>query len=490
MAPPAAAIAGLRLRTEAHGLPVVVIAATFAASRAAAYAAGVRFDSSSIGLYLQFVDPDLLANRLAESLFYLHSQPPLFNLYLGILLKAFPADYAAVAQAAYLVLGIVGAVALYALLLHLGCGRWIGTAVAVLMTVAPATILYENWLFYEYAVAVLLVLSALALARFADGRSAWFAFLFFLLVAAVIWTRSAFQIPWMLLALGLVLAALRDRRRVILRASLVPLLLVVALYAKNWALFGVESTSSWFGMNMARTVFNSVSPAERAERVARGDLSRVSLEKPFSQLDRYRGLVPLSRPTGIPVLDEERLPGETPNLNNKSYVRISDRYLGDSLHLIRDEPSAYARSIAYSIKLTFQPSTDYGFVATNRAKIGSYAELFDRAVYVQTPFAARVGLAILAAYGVAVLYGLWLLRLWIRQSRRGERRLVTLLYAWWTVVYTLLVLTFTSGTENQRIRFVTDPLVAVLVACAVGEAWPALRNRVARRRQGSAGLAG
>jgi hypothetical protein len=59
---------------------------SFGASRAAAYAAGVRFDSSPLAFCWQLVDPDLLRTRLLESLFYLHGQPPLFNLYLGVLL--------------------------------------------------------------------------------------------------------------------------------------------------------------------------------------------------------------------------------------------------------------------------------------------------------------------------------------------------------------------------------------------------------------------
>lgn len=206
---------------------------------------------------MQVVDPDLLAHRLAESIFYLHSQPPLFNLYLGALLKAVPNHYASVAQAMYLVLGVVGALALYGLLVRVGCGARLSAGVAALVTVAPATILFENWLFYEYPVAVLLVLSAFALAGFARRQTLWPGFTFFLLLAVIIWTRSAFQIVWMLFAIGLALVALRHRKKVVLAACFVPLLLVVGLHAKNLAVFGQASTSSWFGMHLALSVFKS-----------------------------------------------------------------------------------------------------------------------------------------------------------------------------------------------------------------------------------------
>ena len=465
-----------RLRAGRHWVPLVVVAGVFAASRAAAYAAGVRFDSSPLGLYGQIVDPELLKTRLAESLFYLHGQPPLFNLYLGVLLKAFGAHYASIAQATYILLGIVGAFALYGLLFRLGCSTWLSVALAVLIAVAPPTILYENWLFYEYSVAVLLVLSGFALAGFMSRPSFLSGSFFFLLLAAVIWMRSTFQIVWMLFAAGLVMLALRTRKQLVLRALLVPLLLVVALYGKNLALFDLPSTSSWFGMNWAKMIFTSVSPADRARLVERGALSRVSLVAPFSELEAYRGSVTLSRPSGIAVLDETHLPSGTPNLNNRSYVRISNLYLRDSLRLVREEPSAYARSVLKAVKLSFVPSADYDFVRRNRRKIGFYTRAFHRVVYLQTPYAAHVGIAILGAYALALLYGLRLLRLWIRSGMRSDPKLVTLLYGWFTVLYMTLILALTSGAENQRIRFAVDALVVVLVASALSESWPAVRR--------------
>lgn len=460
---------------------MLVIAVFFAASRVGAYAAGVRFDSSPLGQFLQLVDPELLRTRLVESLFYLHGQPPLFNLYLGVLLKAFGGHYASVAQASYVGLGVVGTLALYGLLVRVGCAIWVSVSVTVLITVAPATILYENWLFYEYPVAVFLVLSAFALVGFMRAKSFWSGFLFFLLLAAVIWTRSTFQIIWMLLASGLVLVALRDRKGVVIRSCLVPLLLVVALYGKNLMVFGFPGTSSWLGMSLAEKLFyTAVSPLDRAELVERGELSRVSLVKPFSQLEAYRGRVVISRPTGIPVLDEKRLPFGTPNLNNKSYVRISRLYLGDSLYLIREEPAAYVRSMISTLKLAFQPSRDYGRTRDGPT-LRSYRNTFRRVVYLQTPY-AKVGFAILGAYALALIYGLRLLRIWIREGLSSDPQLVTLLYSWLTVLYMSLVLALVSWLEADRIRFQVDALVAVLVACALTELWLTLRMRARRRR--------
>ena len=50
----------------------------------------VAFDATPLAYYVQYLDPRLLQEDLLRSLLNLHSQPPAFNLFLGLVLKAFP----------------------------------------------------------------------------------------------------------------------------------------------------------------------------------------------------------------------------------------------------------------------------------------------------------------------------------------------------------------------------------------------------------------
>ncbi len=63
--------------------PAVIVVLAFIISRVLYYCLGVRFDTIPLFYAWQFLDVNLLQNRLIESVFYLHSQPPLFNLFLG-----------------------------------------------------------------------------------------------------------------------------------------------------------------------------------------------------------------------------------------------------------------------------------------------------------------------------------------------------------------------------------------------------------------------
>ena len=76
----------LRAVKTASNRPLMWLIAAFVISHIVYYAMGVRFDETSPLTFAQYLDEALLKHNLLESLLYLHSQPPLFNLFLGIVL--------------------------------------------------------------------------------------------------------------------------------------------------------------------------------------------------------------------------------------------------------------------------------------------------------------------------------------------------------------------------------------------------------------------
>lgn len=470
-----------RRHAAAYWPELLAIATVFLGSRGVAWAVGVRFDASTLPWFWQYIDPALLKTRLLESLFYLHSQPPLYNLWLGVLLKLFGGRFSDAAQGTYVLLGLVGTGGLALLLAKIGIPRLLAVVLALAFFLSPAAILYENWLFYEYPVAVLLILAVLTLYLFLQRRSFAYGIAFFGILSAIVYIRSTFQIVWLLLALWLVLVVAPDLRRTALRACAVPLILVALLYGKNVIVFGTFSTSSWFGMNLAQVVLYSTPPADRHQLVAEGRISRVSLVDPFSPLTAYRGIVPPARKRGIPVLDEQvRSTGET-NFNNSSFLTISNHYLHDALHLIAARPRYYFASIRVGLKRYFSSSSQNIFVHKNRAKIQPYERLVNRFLYIRTSLGGGVCWGIVAGYTLAIGYGLVLLaRLIGRRRTRGPRE-GALLFAWMTVVYLAVVETVSQVTENQRIRFLSDGLVVVLLAAFARDAFTYLATRTRTR---------
>ncbi len=435
----------------------------FAVSRALVYALGVRFATAPLERNWQFLDPELLRTRLLESLFYLHSQPPLYNLLLGLGLKLFPDHLGAAMHTLYLGLGLMQSLATYVLLVRLDIRRWTSAGVAAALSVLPATLLWENWLFYEYPTATLLVASALVLHEFVRRATVWPGAAFFTLVGALIYLRSIFQVVWLVLIVCLIVLVRRDLARPALAGALLPTLAVVLLLAKNFVVFGVPTTSSWFGMNLAQVVYSQVSIAERRDLVARGELSRVSTIDPFRPPARYASVVSIPAPRGIPALDRMTKSSGEPNMNHLLLVGVSRDYFEDSIRLMRLRPRAYPSGILEGGKLYFRSSTD--LFPGNRDPILGYVKLVDRIVLL------RVGIGELAwtlvfAHVLALLYGLKRTSDVIRRRVEATPEAVTIAYVWLTLVYVTLVVTFAQVVENNRIRFILDPLVVILLAPA------------------------
>ena len=453
--------------TERHKqiLALGIIVSVFVASRIAAYHAGVRFDASTLRWYWQFLDPVLLRERLFESLYYLHIQPPFFNLLLGVNLKLFPASFSAAMHAQYLAMGLAATIALFVLLCQLGIPRLMAAILASLFAVTPPMILYENWLFYEYPTMLFLLVAAVALHRFLSRDSVAAGAAFFAAAAAAIFTRTVFQVWWLVPIVGTLL--LVKPPRLVLRCCAVPVILVLLLYVKNAALFGAPLTSSWVGLHFTRPTISQLDRQTRMELVAAGELHDVSSIDPFAYVDAYAKVVPPAAPTGIPVLDQSIKSTGSQNFNAKSYIAISREYFGDALWVVRHRPDIYFRSVREALVLYMSPSTDYPFVDENRRHILAYDRFANERIYMREEYLARAGLGIVGVYATAVMYGfLVLVQIAWRRRNPGPAAL-TVLFMVFTAVYSTALSCLTEVGENQRQRFFLDPLVFAVVAAGL-----------------------
>ena len=460
--------------------PLAALLLGFALSRLIAAARDIRFDTYPLGNFWQYVDPPLLRDRLLESVWYLHSQPPLFNLLLGAVLKL-PFDPAVIFATLYHAVGFGLALAMYALMVRLGAARWTAAGATLLFIVSPPALYFEHFLFSEYPTMLLLCGAALALHRFlAIGRrrDGWVAFG---LMAVVVFTRSLFQLPWLLAVIAwLAVRAAPARRRALAVAAGPALVLTAALYLKNLLLFGTLSTSSWFGMNLMSEVDFAWPPSERRAMVERGEVGPIFSVPAFSRVTEYRGVVTLPPARGIPVLDLESTENGRPNYNHVVYAMVAPLYARDALHVLAGTPAHYVHALAAAASLFFRPASDYEYFKGFRHRIPAWDALYRFGLYGQftaagpgVPGSAGFPLAVSAPnIGWFILLAMPLL-LWlgVRRLRVAARigddaAAGTLAFIIATVVYLVLVGTMLSIGENQRYRFMTEPFLFILGAAA------------------------
>jgi hypothetical protein len=455
-------------RRNALGLLAVLFA--FAVSRGLYAAAGITFNAEILSSW-HLIDPALLRADLWRSVFYLHSQPPLTNLLVGLALRIFPENYAALFHVVYYAAGMILAGAIYSLGIFMRFPVWLAASISALFALSPAAVLFEHFLTNAYPLAALLTLAGVFLYQFAVTKRKRWGIMFFSMLAVIALTWSLFHLIWLLgIAAGLYFL-LGESRKVTL-AALVPVLLVTGWYAKNAVITGDFTASTWAGMNLSRIATFRVAEHERKQLVEAGRLSPFALIPPFRNPYVYLKLLPDTPTTGVPILDTPETSLNTRNQHHLVYAEASRYYLKDALRLIVMKPGVYSRSVIQALYIYFHSASDYEFLESNRARIDRLDRTWDRLFYGQWQIGEaagerlnqmkgdHIGWGIVAAFLTAIIGGIYFLR--ANRARLGEPVNLLALFMLYNILFvTIIGVTLEIG-ENNRFRFTVDPLILLL----------------------------
>ncbi len=453
----------------------------FILSRLLFFYVGIRFDTIFLAHFWQYIDLPLLKNNLFQSIYYLHSQPPLFNMFLGFVLKIFATNAILVFNILYLFFGLIFTISLFLLMTKLGVPDKLSAILTVLFVISPACILYENWLFYTYPTATLLCLSALFLHKFLVTQTIKNGFIFFTLLSLIVLTRSIFHLLWFVLFVLILLFYERYNWKIIAFACCIPLMVILLLYAKNIYIFGNSTSSSWFGMNLSRMTVMNLSENERASLIQQGKISELSLIPPFSGLEVYQDYLPRIKKTNIPVLDQEVKVGGATNFNNIVYIDISKQYLKDAVYVLIFYPKAYLKGLMLSYWNYFRPSGNYWFLKGNRKHIQNMDRFYNLIFYGQllnndnpilkdgtiiqydTHKFLNMGLFLVIGYPILAFYGFFLTLKAFSRNPIDLPFALTMLFIWINIIYVTLVGNSFELHENNRFRFMIDPFFLVFL---------------------------
>ena len=471
-----------------RGLMVVV--GGFVVSQLAYAAIGIRFDATALhprgpseDLW-QMLDTHLLTHDLVQSLWYLHSQPPLFNLYCGILLHLPLGVQQPVAAGCFWLLGLLLAGSTYLLLAELQVPPWAAATVSLVVVANPATILYENWLSWSYPAASLLTVGAYCCARFMKTRRTGWGVGCFTCFALVVLDDGTYQWVWLIAVMAALLFLMRPVWRQVFLVTAIPLLLVGGWYAKNAVIFGTATTSSWFGMNLASTTIARAPKAQLKKLVHEGRLSPIATEIPFAPVGVYDPLFVQTGNTGVRTLDSRLKSDGATNYNNLAYVAVSSQYLRADLAYIRTDPGAYVRNVALGAEVWLVPADQYPLPADNYAgddaRISGYEDFYDAAILWQAHSYSLNAAFLTATTGAAPSVGAYsystvveyLLALLVApfvifRRRRSRSFAGTLVVLWLTVTYSFLATSLTSLGENMRFQFELGSLPLVLAVAVL-----------------------
>lgn len=456
---------------------------------------GQKFDTNYLNFGWQLLPWDILSNDPWTSVWYLHIQPPLWNLVLGVGAWSSPLSDAATLQCLMASFGLLAAGSAAVLGERMGLSRRSAFIVASVATMNPEVLKGAFEPTYELPVAagLLAMLAIVAGLKRDDGRFDRRLVAVGTMVTLLVMTRSLYHPLWAVAVLGLVVFLHRGRasRRALVAAAAVPVVVIGGWILKNDVLFGQPNLSSWFGMNLQRAVIPVLDLEELQEMRERNEVSEIAVIGPFGKYSLYEDVVDPCTPTRAnrAVSEPMRTTDQwSPNFNYECYLPIFEQAGHDAWAVMREHPDAWLEGRLWSLRSTVSvavtPSESSSIVMRELDRVYSWLRLdypgvlstrgWGTPIYGQLTAPVDFGLVLVPLYAGVLLVGFVPVIRRIRHRSRPNDTAV-LVVASFTVGFTVLVGAVAELGEQARFRTMTDPLCVVVAAAVIA--------RVTRRKQ-------
>lgn len=447
-------------------LPLVVI---FATSRAVLYTL-FPFRIDFLPWLNQLLDVELLKYDLWASLWQLHMTPPLYNLYVGVMLKVFPEWFLPYAfQALHFGLGLGMVAMVYTILMYLGVGQRIAFVGGLIMIASPILFRFEIIPFYTYPLAFLITLSVFALVRFIEsGKRLWL--VTFLLVPLVILLMRNFfhifvyYIPLVAGFCYLVYTTHRSLFKTAVIVSCIFFIIGLAPSIKNQIEYGIFSSSTWQGMQLF-SMTRFVPEDATGMLVREGTVTPLALLPRFENPDIYYEYYHEAPRTGTPALNalyKSEGGGKFGNFNNWIYVRTAVEYGQNTLAIMSRYPQYFIPRFINSVYIFFGTANYRYFDETDKWLVFEGSPIhkaYQAAKYFVLP----------ALFALLFFFVLW--RLW------KDRNNLVSLFILFNLLYVFGVANVVELGENQTARVPADPLIII---AALYTASSLMRNKTTR----------
>lgn len=481
-----------------HARAALIVAALFVAVRLIVLALGQRFDADNLTSWMQIADLALLREHLWRTLWYLHSQPPLFNLMIGLALRAGPAGFPWVIGVIYAIVTLGGILAVQALVRDLTGRPRLAFIVAAWLCVSPAVLLFSQKLYYDGLVPWLLCMALWGIHAGLARRSAGWLFFGFAALATTTLLRSMIHPALFVAVLAIALLAGAGLRRRVALAAALPAMAIGAVMLKNVVVFGSTALSSWAPLNVDHTTVDRLPLATRVAMIRDGRLSRFAVVQGFSPPPVYLAMLPPIPPTGEPSLDNLRKSTGEDNWNHILYTKIGVARARDAMVGLAADPGGFVGVLATSLYHFNRPPSEFKGLERNRAVIAPWERVANAVVglqpaawlgrtddpartappLMQISLTALAGLLLFVAFGVSVcvrLIALLRARAFANMAPALAIEAVLLLLGGWVIA----ISSSFDVWENNRARFDIGPVLAIgALICAVRlyDRWRARRQ--------------
>ncbi len=439
---------------------------------------GGKFYFEHINYFWQFLDVKYLKNDLLRGIFYLHIQPPFFNLFTGLLLKNPFLPPSFLALFCFLVIGFFTVLLFYKILILLEVGENISLIFSLIFLLNPSFLMYETFYFYTLPVIFLLILSLYLLIKFFESERIIFLdlFLFSFLVLSLI--RSIFHVIFFTIFFLIFFNFESSKRKKIYKRIGITIFVLFLFYLKNFLLFNTFSTSSWFGMNFAKVFVLYSAKEERIKAMKENDGCIFYIIHPFSPPSSYprKYLVLPDKYKCIPELSEKnKTCGWAINFNYFPYIKLSKAYMEKYFRAVFLYPRWYLRGVLKSFDFFLTPAY---FTYQMKVKGGTIKLLINIFNKIYLKFPSSLGVwggkerdrdnyymkFIIFPFFLFFVFFTFPIFIFNLRIESVLWKKMILIFIFFTIVYVMYVgILFECG-ENNRFRFITHAYYLIIWA--------------------------
>lgn len=435
---------------------------------------GISFEYDWVFQMWHFIDVELLKEKMFESIYYFHYQPPIFNFFLGLIHKQTILDPILILRCFFYSLTYGMGLIIFNLTKNLTRNSYIPFLISSIFYLFPETIIYENWPIYTWTSSFLLIYSFSLLAKYNKNQKSWHLQLFFISQVILILTRSAFH-PIYFISWFLFLLVVYKQKKMEIFKSFAPSFLIFTLVCiKNFYLFGFFGVGSGLGFSLYK-ITPKVINEKRIETFI--DINKEFKITPVKSIDQYGfGNKPVpDKFKNITILNKQFKSslgkyGEeySVNLGHYHYLEIAKKYQESAIKIIKKYPLEYLKRVFRGTIMFFKPTWDHGFgVENNSASLKSYIDVLTlnsirlkiENIFVsgKKPWPMRDEIPYTSYVVIPFLYLIVLLMMYkfdLLSFSKPEY-----LFALFTVIYLIAVSNLIELAENDRYRVMIDPLV-------------------------------
>ena len=300
----------------------------------------------------QVLDLNLLKKDFISSLYYIHYQPPLWNFFIGLIVKIFDADYLILSRVIHyfnLMISVLSIIIFFKLSEILKLSRLqIFISSILYLILSLSYLFYENYLHYTHLTTLFFLLFIFNYFRFVENFNIKYEVYIYLTATLLVYTWSAFSHPLFILLIFMTIILIKFRLNIYRSTIIFFLFLIISILPsiKNKVEFNFFGNSSWVGLQIIQVL-------------QRWDVHGGTCNMNFDRIYDYEKIY---SENNIITNRHPSFVGDLSRWNNIGMIYKTKKCLKTGIKLVLDDPINYLSIVKFNFISTHGHfAFDHGF---------------------------------------------------------------------------------------------------------------------------------